>query len=76
MMENFIKTKKIYLVSEVSNYLRLHPHTIRRLALTGKIPAFKVGGQWRFDAKTIEIWKNAGEKMPKYIGEKNKDGKR
>lgn len=50
--------KKTYLVSEVSSYLRLHPYTIRRLARTGKIPAFKAGGQWRFDVKTIELWKD------------------
>jgi len=50
--------KEIYLISEVSDYLRLHPYTVRRLARTGKIPAFKAGGQWRFDGKEIERWKS------------------
>ena len=56
-----MKTTNIYLVDEVSEYLRFHPHTIRKLAREGKIPAFKVGGQWRFDAQAIDQW----QKSPK-----------
>ena len=51
------KMRTMYLVDEVSKYLRFHPHTIRKLAREGKIPAFKVGGQWRFDAHAINEWK-------------------
>jgi len=51
-------TKQTYLAEELSKYLRIHPYTVRRLAREGKIPAFKAGGQWRFDAKAIEDWKN------------------
>ena len=50
-------TKGTYLVEEVSVYLRIHPYTVRRLAREGKIPAFKAGGQWRFDAKEIDDWR-------------------
>ena len=49
--------KETYLVEEVSEYLRIHPYTVRRLAREGKIPSFKAGGQWRFDTKEIENWK-------------------
>ncbi len=49
--------KSTYLVEEVSKYLRVHPYTVRRLAREGKIPAFKAGGQWRFDAEEIEDWR-------------------
>ena len=52
-----MKERSIYLVDEVSEHLRIHPDTIRRLAREGKIPAFKVGGLWRFDAKIINEWK-------------------
>jgi hypothetical protein len=31
----------------------------------GKIPGFKVGGQWRFDVKEIEEWKTAQKKACK-----------
>ena len=50
--------KSTYLVEEVSNYLRVHPYTVRRLAREGKIPAFKAGGQWRFDTEEIEDWRS------------------
>ena len=49
--------KSTYLVEEVSKYLRVHPYTVRRLAREGKIPAFKAGGQWRFDTEEIEGWR-------------------
>ena len=48
----------IYLVDEVSKYLRFHPHTIRKLAREGKIPAFKIGGQWRFDERVFTLKRN------------------
>ncbi|MCQ9208119.1 MAG: helix-turn-helix domain-containing protein [Omnitrophica bacterium] len=50
-------SKSTYLVTEVSEYLRVHPYTVRRLARKGKIPAFKAGGQWRFDTEEIEDWR-------------------
>ena len=49
-------TKGTYLVEEVSQYLRIHPYTVRRLAREGKIPAFRVGGQWRFRKDEIDKW--------------------
>ena len=43
-------------VEEIAEYLRLHPYTIRRLAREKKIPAFRVGGQWRFRKDEIDKW--------------------
>jgi len=53
-MKKFIET---FTVDEVAKAVKLHPYTIRRLCRDGKIPAFKFGGQWRFDVKEIEKWK-------------------
>jgi len=53
-------SKDIFTVEEVAEYLRIHPYTVRRLARAGKLPGFKVGGQWRF--KRSEIDKLKGEK--------------
>jgi len=44
-------------VEEIAEALKLHPYTIRRLCREGEIPAFKVGGQWRFDIMEIERWR-------------------
>ncbi len=46
-----------YTVEEVAEALKLHPYTIRRLSRDGKIPAFKFGGQWRFDKNELEKWR-------------------
>lgn len=49
-MKKFIET---YTVEEIAQALKLHPYTIRRLSREGKTPAFKFGGQWRFDVAEI-----------------------
>jgi excisionase family DNA binding protein len=48
-----------YTVEEVAQYLKLHPYTVRRLAREKKIPAFRVGGQWRFRKDEIDKWARA-----------------
>jgi len=45
-----------YTAEEIAKYLKLHPYTIRRLARENKIPAFRVGGQWRFRKDEIDKW--------------------
>jgi len=42
--------------NEVAKVLRLHPFTVTRLAREGKLPAFKVGGVWRFRRDQFENW--------------------
>ena len=42
--------------SEIAKILKLHPFTVTRLAREGKIPAFKVGGVWRFRKDQFEKW--------------------
>ena len=48
-----------YTAEEVAQYLKLHPYTVRRLAREKKIPAFRVGGQWRFRRDDIDKWSRA-----------------
>jgi len=43
-------------VEEVADYLRVTKKTIYRLLRQGKIPATKVGHQWRFDKAAIDKW--------------------
>jgi len=43
-------------VSEVADYLRVTEKTIYRLLKQGKIPAIKVGRQWRFEKAKIDEW--------------------
>jgi excisionase family DNA binding protein len=39
---------------EVSEILRVHPVTLYRLLGEGRIPSFKIGGQWRFRMDLLE----------------------
>ena len=43
-------------VQEVAAYLRVTEKTIYRLLKRGRIPATKVGHQWRFDKSSIDGW--------------------
>ena len=61
---------KIYMQSEINNsapgpilnpketahYLGLHLITIYRLIKKGELPAFKLGGQWRFKKDLLDKW--------------------
>jgi excisionase family DNA binding protein len=47
---------KLMTVSEVADYLRVTKKTIYRLLVRGKIPATKVGNQWRFAQGAIDKW--------------------
>lgn len=43
-------------IGEVADYLKVTERTIYRLAAAKKIPAFKVGGSWRFSRADIDTW--------------------
>ena len=46
----------VFTVGELAEYLRVHPSTIYRLLERKELPAFKVGGDWRFNMEEIERW--------------------
>ena len=47
---------EILTIRQVADYLKVTERTIYRLAAAGKIPAFKVGGTWRFSRAEINRW--------------------
>lgn len=57
MLRDFCVAKlELITIKEVADFLHIAEKTIYRLAAEGKIPAFKVGGSWRFKRKEIEDW--------------------
>jgi excisionase family DNA binding protein len=50
MQENLLTT------DQVARYLKVDKFTIYRLVTQKKIPAFKVGNQWRFKRAMIDAW--------------------
>jgi excisionase family DNA binding protein len=53
---------KVLTVREVSAYLRVHPSTVYRLLKQNKIPAFRMGSDWRFNIEAIDRWRSQEEK--------------
>ena len=47
---------EILTIKQVAEYLKVTERTIYRLAGAKKIPAFKVGGSWRFARADIDAW--------------------
>ena len=43
-------------IEEVADFLRLSKDTVYRMVQSGKIPASKVGTQWRFRRDEVESW--------------------
>ena len=41
---------------QVARYLKVDKFTVYRLVSRKKIPAFRVGNQWRFKQEMIEAW--------------------
>ena len=47
---------EILTIEEVATYLRLTPQTIYKWAQERKIPAVKLGKEWRFRKSIIDRW--------------------
>jgi excisionase family DNA binding protein len=54
--------EKVMTVTEVAEYLHVHPSTIYRLLRKREIPAFRVGSDWRFNRESIDDWRTSREK--------------
>ncbi|EPS5941676.1 methylation-associated defense system helix-turn-helix domain-containing protein MAD1 [Klebsiella quasipneumoniae] len=49
-------SEQIMTVKDVASYLKLNERTVYRMAMSAKIPAFKVSTSWRFKREDIEKW--------------------
>jgi excisionase family DNA binding protein len=66
-MSDYTDSSKIYIGGEdrfsqvmtsveAAAYLKMHVKTVCRLAKEGKIPAKKVGSEWRFLRTVLDSW--------------------
>ena len=52
-----LSTDEVFLTTEeVLEYLQINLRTVYRLIKAGKIPAVRVGRQWRFRKRDIDVW--------------------
>ncbi len=49
-------TTKWLTIEQIAEYLQVSKEKIYKLCQRGKMPASKVGGQWRFDKNEIDQW--------------------
>lgn len=62
---------EIMTLEEVAEYLRLKPQTIYTWAQEKKIPAAKLGKEWRFKKSVIDKWfdQHMDEKFNDFLSE-------
>ena len=54
--ERRLAPNEILTIDEVAEYLRLTPQTIYKWAQERRIPAVKLGKEWRFRRSVIDKW--------------------
>jgi len=64
MKLNGARNKQIMTLKEVAKYLGLHVMTVYKLTREGRVPAAKIGGQWRFKQDILDEWLEAQMRLP------------
>ncbi len=61
---------EILTIDEVAVFLKAGKRTVYRLAASGEIPAFKLGGTWRFRRSELDQWIAASIQTKKKVDER------
>lgn len=59
---------EILTLDEVAAYLKAGKRTVYRFAQNGELPAFKLGGTWRFRRSELERWIDANSNQHQPTG--------
>ncbi len=51
-----VDLSEVMTIGEAAAYLNCHATTLYRLAKSGEVPAFRLGGNWRFLRSAINKW--------------------
>jgi len=62
--------ESVLTIREVADLLRIGDKKAYELAREGELPAFRVGGQWRFQRSAIEEWMKAQTQVAVAVGAK------
>ncbi len=60
MEEHVVVEEKLLTLEEAAEFLRINPEVLRRKAREGKVPAAKIGRQWRFRLTRLLEWLDQG----------------
>ena len=59
---NYLRTRNTALTSaELCDLINLHPVTLRDWSRSGRIPAYRIGRDWRYDPDKIADWLDSRE---------------
>ena len=47
---------KVLTINEVAEILRMHSTTVYRLVKRGELPGFKIGGNWRINRASLDLF--------------------
>lgn len=60
-------------ITEAATFLRLNEQTVRRMAREGRLPARKVGREWRFLQEELDAWIRNSGNFDELVHEQSKD---
>ena len=60
--------EKLLTAEQVARYLKVDKFTVYRLVAQKKIPAFKVGNQWRFKKNLLDEWLDKNSNLAPEVG--------
>jgi excisionase family DNA binding protein len=63
------REREILTLREASEFLNCHPSTIYRLVKSSQIPAFRLGGSWRFVKPELHRWIRDQTEWPLHGGD-------
>jgi len=49
-------SESLMTLKQASEFLQIDPDTLRALTRRGRVPAMKIGRQWRFDLSLLREW--------------------
>jgi excisionase family DNA binding protein len=59
-----MQSRTFLTTKEVARYLRVNQYTVYRLISQNKLPAMKIGSQWRFKRSVLEKWLAKQQNFP------------
>lgn len=62
-------------LKEVAKFLSLSEKTVYRLIQAGALPALKIGGQWRFDPRSLDVWVADAASKSNHLKQLREEGK-
>jgi excisionase family DNA binding protein len=59
-----VGVREVMDIQQAADYLGISPDTLYKYAMSGFVPAFKLGNRWRFKKSLVDAWmekKSEGE---------------